>query len=113
MGTVLVVLLVEALAFVAYEAYVFIKHGKLKTLVSELESKVKGVETSLVKGVDLKVADLLKKIKVLEDKLAKVSAATSAIPSAPVVTPTVAPTVEKVVAKDPPDAPPPPDSPKA
>ena len=34
MGTVLVVLLVEALAFIAYEAYVFVKHGKLKTLVT-------------------------------------------------------------------------------
>ena len=111
MGTVLVVLLVEALAFIAYEAYVFVKHGKLKTLVTELDSKVKGVETSLIKGVDLKVADLLKKIKTLEDKLAKVSAITSTIPTAPATT-TVAPTVEKVAVKDPPDAPPPPDSPK-
>jgi len=91
MGTVLVVLLVEALAFVAYEAYVFIKHGKLKTLVTGLESKVKDVETSLVKKVDVKVEDLLKKIKTLEDKLAKVSKVTTANSTAASAEPTTPP----------------------
>jgi uncharacterized protein YoxC len=112
MGTVLVVLLVEALAFVAYEAYVYIKHGKLKALVTELKSEVKGVEASLVKSIEVKGEDLLKKIKAIEDAIVKVSVAPTA--AAPVVTPT-APTViaATTVASEskgtPPDAPPPPD----
>jgi len=91
MKTILWVLVVEALIFGAYELYVFIKHGKLKKVVSEVKIKVEDVEKSVLKSVDVKVEDLLKKIKDLEDKLNKSTSPAAEKPAVNTATTTEAP----------------------